>query len=108
MITFENLTDDTGTLAVLLIGSESHLAHRIENAPLHGFETVANIGKRARCDDAHRIRKIGLAHLDLDVNRGNAIGWNIVHLFFEGDLFRRPFFFGESVARGERLTGEGR
>ena len=68
MVALEHLADDTGALAVLLARVESHLAHRVEDAALHGLEAVAHVGKRARGDDRHRIREIALPHLVFDVD----------------------------------------
>ncbi len=43
----QHLADDAGAFAVLLRGIESHLAHRVEDAPLHRLEAVAHVGERA-------------------------------------------------------------
>src|SRR5581483_6703127 len=68
MVTIEHFADDTGALAMLLARVEAHLAHRIENAPLHRFEAVAHVGQRARSDNGHRIREIALSHFVFDVD----------------------------------------
>ena len=68
MVALEHLADDTGALAMLLAGLEAHLAHRVEDAALHGLEAVAHVGQRARGDNRHRIREIALPHLVFDVD----------------------------------------
>jgi hypothetical protein len=73
VVALEDFADDAGALAVLFIRREVHFAHRVEDAALHGFEAVANVGKGARSDDRHRIREVALAHLVFDVYLGNSI-----------------------------------
>ena len=41
---------------------QARLVHGKENAAVHGFHAVANIGERPCHDDAHCIVQIGLLH----------------------------------------------
>ena len=60
--------DDAGAFARGAIRIEAHLLHRVENAAMHGLESVANVGQRAADDDRHRIIEIRPAHLLFDVD----------------------------------------
>ena len=59
---------------------EAHLAHRVQDAALHGLEAVAHVGQRARGDDRHRIREVALPHLVFDGDCGHPRV--VVHGFF--------------------------
>ena len=59
---------DLGALAVAAIGGEAQIVHGDEDAALDGLEAVANVGKRARDDDAHRVVEIRLAHFGFDID----------------------------------------
>ena len=63
VILAHHLADDARRLDVLLIPIEPELVHREENAAVHGLQTVADIGQRARDDDAHRVVEVRLLHL---------------------------------------------
>ena len=64
----EHVADDTGALTVRLVRIEvQFVAHIEEDAPVHGLQAVAHVGKRAGDDDRHRIVDIGGLHLFLDV-----------------------------------------
>ena len=54
------VADDTRRLFVRLVGREPHLVHGVQNAPLHGLQTVFDAGKRTVKDDELRIREHGL------------------------------------------------
>lgn len=68
VIGLEYLTDDTGALAIAAGGAKTHVVHRVEDAPLDWFEPVADIGKRALDDDAHRIIEIGATHFRVNID----------------------------------------
>jgi hypothetical protein len=48
-----HLADDAGALDVPAVGAQPHLRHLVEDAALHGLESVACIGERAGVD--HRV-----------------------------------------------------
>ena len=48
-----DLADGARALDVAAIAAQAHVVHRVEDAPLHGLETVAGIGQGARVD--HRV-----------------------------------------------------
>ncbi len=61
-------------LVVGTVGGEVELAHRIEDAPVHRFQAVANVGQRAAHDHAHRVIEIAAFHFiedrdGLDIGR---------------------------------------
>ena len=63
-----DFADDAGAFARGADWVEAHLLHRVENAAMHGLESVANVGKRAADDDRHRVVEIRPAHLLFDVD----------------------------------------
>ena len=77
VIALEDLADDTGALAMLLGRIETHVAHREQDAPLHGLEAIANVGQCPRGDNRHGVREIALPHFVFDVYMLNNI---VVHL----------------------------
>ena len=74
MILTDHVADGARRLVVGTVGGEVELAHRIENAPMHGFQTVANVGQRAAHDHAHCVIEIAAFHFiedrdGLDIGR---------------------------------------
>jgi len=59
----DDVADDARRLAVRLVPVIAVLLHRVEDAPMHGLEPVAHVGKRARHDHAHGVIEIGALHL---------------------------------------------
>ena len=62
-----HVADDLGALAVLGVGGQVLLPHRIEDAALHRLEPVAHVGQRASRD--HRQRVVQVARLGGLVSR---------------------------------------
>ena len=62
-----HVADHGGALAVLAVGRQVLLPHRVEDAPLHRLEAVAHVGQRARRD--HRQRVIQVSRLRRFVQR---------------------------------------
>ena len=48
-----DLAGHAGALDVALVGAQTHLLHHVEDAALHGLETVAGVGEGARIN--HRV-----------------------------------------------------
>ncbi len=59
---------DLGAFAVATIGGEAEVVHGDEDTALDRLEAVADVGKRAGDDDAHRVVEIGLAHFDFNID----------------------------------------
>ncbi len=53
----EHLTDVARALGKAV---RTRLAHRVQNATLHGFQPVGDLGQGARLDRRHRVAEIGL------------------------------------------------
>ena len=70
----DDVADHARRLAIRLVPLVAVLVHRIEDAPVHGFEAVARIGQRARHDHAHGVIEVALLHLLGDGNRANVGG----------------------------------
>ena len=58
MVVTHHVAHDLGTLAVLGVGREVLLPHRVENAALHRLQAVANVGERAGGDDRQCVVEI--------------------------------------------------
>ena len=58
MVVAHHVADDLGALAMLGVGREVLLPHRVEDAALHRLEPVAHVGQRARRDDRERVVEI--------------------------------------------------
>ena len=58
MVAAHDVADDLRALAVLDVGGQVLLPHRVENAALHGLEAVADVRQRARRDDRERVVEI--------------------------------------------------
>ena len=53
-----HVADDLRALAVLGVGGQVLLPHRVEDAALHRLQAVADVGQRARGDDRQRVVEI--------------------------------------------------
>ena len=58
MVVAHHVADDLRALAVLDVGGEVLLPHRVEDAALDGLQPVADVGQRARRDDRQRVVEI--------------------------------------------------
>lgn len=63
-----HLTDDAGALDVAAVGPQPHLVHLVQDAAVHGLETVAGVRQGARVDDRIRVLEEGTLHLVDDVD----------------------------------------
>ena len=68
MILAQHFADHLGALDVLAVVQQTHVMHRVQNAAVHRFESVAHIGQSAANDDRHRIVEIRTLHLVFDVD----------------------------------------
>ena len=64
MVAAHHVADDLGALAMLGVGGQVLLPHRVEDAALHRLQAVADVGQRAGGDDRERVVEIaGLRRL---------------------------------------------
>ena len=63
-----HVADHLRRLGVLLVELKAHLLHAVEDAAMHGLESVAGVGQGAADDDRHGVVEVGAAHLLLDVD----------------------------------------
>ena len=68
MILADHVADGARGFVVGTVGGEIVLAHRIEDAAVHGFQPVANVGQGAAHDHAHRVIEIAALHFVEDRN----------------------------------------
>ena len=74
VILTDHVADGARRLVVGAVGGEVVLVHRIEDAPVHGLQAVANVGQSAAHDHAHRVIEIAAFHFvedrdGLDIGR---------------------------------------
>ena len=58
VVVAHHVADDLRALAMLGVGGQVLLPHRVEDAALHRLQAVAHIGQRARGDDRERVIEI--------------------------------------------------
>ncbi len=63
----QHFTDHGRRLAEFRAGPKTGRPHRIENTPMHRFQTVAHVRQSTRHDDTHRIIEIRLLDLIRDI-----------------------------------------
>ena len=63
VIVAHHITDDTRRFAGRFRPVVIAFHHRVQDASMDRFQTVTNIGKRARYNHAHRVIQIGFPHL---------------------------------------------
>ena len=71
MVFAHDVADDARALHIGLVGRVAVLGHREEDAPMHGLEPVAHIGKRTADDHAHGVIEIAALHLVGDGDGAN-------------------------------------
>ncbi len=74
VVLLEHLADHAGALAVLAVVEQPLVLHRVEDAAMHGLQSVAHVGERPTDDDGHRVVEVAPAHLVLDVDRDEVAG----------------------------------
>ena len=68
MVVADDFADDLRALAVRTVRREAHLPHREQHAAIGRLQTVADVGKRAPDDHAHRVIHVRALHLVFDVD----------------------------------------
>ena len=58
VVAAHHVADHLGAFAVLGVGGEALLPHRVEDAPLHRLQTVADVGQRPRRDHRERVVQV--------------------------------------------------
>ena len=64
-----HLADDLGGLLVAAGRTEPHLAHRVDDAPVHRLQPVAHVGQRAVHDGGERVGEIALLKRRPEIDR---------------------------------------
>ncbi len=73
MVLTDHVADGARRLVIGLVPFEPVLIHRVENAAMHRFETVARIRQRTRHDHAHGVIEVGALHLVVEDGYGTNI-----------------------------------
>jgi hypothetical protein len=92
MVLTDHIADHARRFAERPVPVVAALAHRVEDAPVHGLEAVAHVGQRSRHDHAHRVIEVGALHLLLDRDRGDVEirAWSGGQFKGPGTGFRPP------------------
>ena len=69
VIPSENVTDGRRGFAERLVVRQPVLEHRVHNAPLSRFHSVARVRKGARNDNGHGVLEEGFFYLPLHIHR---------------------------------------
>jgi hypothetical protein len=69
----QHVADHARALGVALVGRHPELVHRVQDAAVHGLQTVARVRKRARDDHAHGVVEVGSLELVLDADEGDPV-----------------------------------
>ena len=73
VIVTHHLADDPGALEIAPVGAVAAVIHRVQDAGVHGLQSVPHIRQRTADDDRHRVLDVAALHLDLDVDRLGAV-----------------------------------
>ena len=71
MVVAAGVTADFRALTMLPVGKERQIVHRVKDAALGGFQTVAHVGQRARDDHRHRIVEERILDLLRNIDLGD-------------------------------------
>ena len=55
VVLLEHLADDTRAFTVFSVENQPFLVHGVQDAPMHGFESVVHVGQRAPHDHTHGV-----------------------------------------------------
>src|SRR5687767_134585 len=96
----KHVADDRRRLLERSVREEPEVVHRVQDAPVHGVEAIAHVGKRARHDHAHRVVDERFLDLVIDETRENSLA-----IYWAGHVVLRE---GKTVVgRTEKYTRTG-
>ena len=58
----QHFADNTRALFVGAVGTDTHIVHRVEDAPMYRFQAITRVWQRAGHDDAHGVIEVSAAH----------------------------------------------
>ena len=76
-----DLTDDARALVVPAVGTVTPVIHRVDNTTVHRLHAVAYVRQCPADDDRHCVVDVATLHLEVDVDRLDAVGLNDRRLF---------------------------
>ena len=77
MVVAGSVAADLRAFIRLASGEQRQLVHRVKDAPLRGFQPVADVGQRTRNDHGHRIVEERVLDLIRDVDFGNFLALRV-------------------------------
>src|SRR5690606_22860500 len=95
VVVAHDVADDAGALVEPAVGAVPAVVHGVEHAAVHRLQAVADIGQRARHDDAHRVLDVAALHLGVEVDGldpvvHGGVGHDIPSGMTSGGWCRRP------------------
>ena len=98
MIVAGSVAADLGAFAEAAAGVHAEIVHRDQDAALHGLQSVAHVGDRARHDYAHGVIEVRTLHFNFNVDRQQRRSWRRWRYLFVGHLFSTlSFLFSEAL-----------
>jgi hypothetical protein len=85
MVLTKDIPDDSSALLVRFVGTQTHLAHRVEDPAVHRLQSVANVRQGPAHDDRHGVIEITV--LDFILYRD---GNDLPHSLFRFRIFHMP------------------
>ena len=73
MVFPQHFAYDAGGFLKTRICPDPHVIHGVEDAAVHGFQTVTHIRQGARNDHTHRVVQICAAHLFIDIHLQDSV-----------------------------------
>ena len=68
-----HVPDGSGGFLEFCRGLQTQLGHRVDDAALHGFQSITNAGQRPVIDDVHRIIQVSLLSIGAQRNLFDAV-----------------------------------
>ena len=82
-----HLADHLGGLLVAAGRKEAHLAHGVEDAPVHGLQPVAHVRQRPVHDGGERVGEVALLQRRLQVDRDDLAARPVIAVFRRNHSF---------------------
>jgi hypothetical protein len=74
VILTEHVADDRGAFDVRAVPRDVGFMHRVQDAPMHRFQAVPDIGKRPAHDHAHGVIEVRMPHFSFEADRQGLFG----------------------------------
>jgi hypothetical protein len=97
----DDVADDTGRLLVRPVPVVAQLVHRVQDAAMHGFQSVTCVGQCTPHDDAHRVVEVAPPHLLFEAD-GQGFFGELGHAGGMGGALKRAILRVRQPCRGQQ------